>query len=211
MGQNRKFWPGESISLPTLRQWSPYRIFYQFWAPHGRKLRISLFDHRATNWCFWPACDQNLGSVLLRCDHGVKFSKYWPGETSNLYAYGPESFLPGFFTPRPKIDKIWKLDPFGRTLVKKTALKFLAIMRPKWVKTPKGKLSRPLAASSRAKYSLQKKNLEIRPIWSHLGQKDRIEIFGRGVAKMGNKSWRETFGTIGVKVPKSLHVKILRI
>ncbi len=35
--------------------------------------------------------------------------------------------------------------------------------------------------------------------WSHLGQKDRIEIFGRGAAKMGKKSWRDTFGTTGVK------------
>ncbi len=53
-----------------LQRWSPSRIFYPFWAPHSLKLRISLFDHCATNWCFWLACDQNLISVLLRCDHG---------------------------------------------------------------------------------------------------------------------------------------------
>ncbi len=35
--------------------------------------------------------------------------------------------------------------------------------------------------------------------WSHACQKDFIEIFGRGAAKMRKKSWRETFGTAGVK------------
>ncbi len=47
--------------LRTLRQWFrkfPSRIFYPFWAFHGQKLRICLFDRRATKWCFWPACDQ---------------------------------------------------------------------------------------------------------------------------------------------------------
>ncbi len=37
-------------------------------------------------------------------------------------------------------------------------------------------------------------------IWSHDGQKDRFVIFGHGAPKMGKKSWRETFGTIGVKI-----------
>ncbi len=45
--------------------------------------------------------------------------------------------------------------------------------------------------------------------WSHAGQKhhmverrqkDRFVIFGRGAPKISKKSWRETFGTIGVKV-----------
>ncbi len=35
-----------------LLQCSPFGIFYAFWAPHGRKLRISLFEYRATSWCF---------------------------------------------------------------------------------------------------------------------------------------------------------------
>ncbi len=35
-----------------IRQWSPSRIFYPFWATHGRKIRIGLFDHRVTKWCF---------------------------------------------------------------------------------------------------------------------------------------------------------------
>ncbi len=59
-----------------LRQWSRKflsRIFYPSWTPHAWKLRISLFDSRATKCCFWPACDQNLGSVILRCDHESNF------------------------------------------------------------------------------------------------------------------------------------------
>ncbi len=43
------------------------------------------------------------------------------------------------------------------------------------------------------------KNLETRPIWSHLGQKDGIEIFGGRAAKMSKNSWREAFATTGVK------------
>ncbi len=34
---------------------------------------------------------------------------------------------------------------------------------------------------------------------SHTGQEDRIEIFRLGAAKLRKKSWRETFGTTGVK------------
>ncbi len=37
-------------------------------------------------------------------------------------------------------------------------------------------------------------------IWSQGDQKDRFVIFAHGALKMGKKSWRETFGTIGVKV-----------
>ncbi len=48
-------------------------------------------------------------------------------------------------------------------------------------------------------------------IESHAGQKDRFVIFGEKAVKMGKKSWRETFETIGVKVPKALQVKILKI
>ncbi len=62
---------GQNFKMLTLRdsgQWSlqfSFSIFYPFWAPHGEKLRISLFDHWAIKWCFWPPCDQNLGSILL--------------------------------------------------------------------------------------------------------------------------------------------------
>ncbi len=74
------------------------RIFYPFWEPHRRKLRIGLFDRRATKWCFWLACDQNLDSVFLWWNYGSNFSKFWPVETLDLYANGPESFPPGFLT-----------------------------------------------------------------------------------------------------------------
>ncbi len=36
--------------------------------------------------------------------------------------------------------------------------------------------------------------------WSHNGQKDRFVISDHRAPKRGKKSWRETFGTIGVKV-----------
>ncbi len=52
----------------------------------------------------------------------------------------------------------------GRSMVKKTESKFLAMRRHKWVKFPGGILSRPLASCSRAKFSLQGKNVEIYPI-----------------------------------------------
>ncbi len=59
------------IRFGTLRQWSrkfPSRIFYPFWAPYCRKLRIGLFDRRATKTLvrsFWPSCDYFPISVLL--------------------------------------------------------------------------------------------------------------------------------------------------
>ncbi len=62
-----------------LRQWShkfPSRIFYPLWAPHSHKLRIGLFDHHAPKWCFWPVCDQNLGSVFLRFYYGSNFQNF---------------------------------------------------------------------------------------------------------------------------------------
>ncbi len=37
-------------------------------------------------------------------------------------------------------------------------------------------------------------------LWSHVGQKDRLVIFGRGAPKMGKKSWGETLRTTGVKL-----------
>ncbi len=37
-------------------------------------------------------------------------------------------------------------------------------------------------------------------IWSHADQKDRFVIFGLEAHKMGKQLWRETLGTIGVKV-----------
>ncbi len=70
-----KFWPG---GLGTFRQWFrkfPSRIFYPFLTSHGRKLQIGLFDCRATKWCFWLACDQNLCLVFLTIVRPGKASK----------------------------------------------------------------------------------------------------------------------------------------
>ncbi len=71
---------------------------------------------RATKCCFSPACDQNLGSVLLRCDHGSNFRNF-DLETSYLYANGPDSFSPGFFTD------------FGRPTAKNYESVFLTVVR----------------------------------------------------------------------------------
>ncbi len=65
------------------------RIFYPFWAPHSRKLRIGLFHHCATKtwvWSFWGAT-------------GLNFQNFDLERTPHLYANGPGSFPPGFFTP----------------------------------------------------------------------------------------------------------------
>ncbi len=45
-------------------------------------------------------------------------------------------------------------------------------------------------------------------IWSHNDQKDRFVIFSRGAPKMGKKCWRETFGSIGVKVWRLSRLKL---
>ncbi len=49
----------------------------------------------------------------------VKFLKCWPGETSDLYANGPESFPTGIFTH------------FGRATAKNYESVFLTVVRPK--------------------------------------------------------------------------------
>ncbi len=45
----------------------------------------------------------------------VKFSKFRPGETSDLYANGVESFLPGFFTHfgRPTAENYYSIFLMG--------------------------------------------------------------------------------------------------
>ncbi len=57
----------------TWRQWSrKYHLwkFHPFWPPCGRKLRIGLFDRRASKWWFWRSCDQNPCLVVLTsCDY----------------------------------------------------------------------------------------------------------------------------------------------
>ncbi len=115
----------------TLCQWCVKflpRIFYPYWAPHGQKLRIGRFDSGATKWYFWPACDQNLGSVLLRCDHGSNLQN---SDLERLRTFTPmvpkvslQDFLPISGTPWPKFTNrsFW---PPGNQMV------LLTGMRPK--------------------------------------------------------------------------------
>ncbi len=94
------------IRFETLRQWWVKflaRIFYSFWAPHSQKLRIGLLDHCTTKWCFWPAHDQNLRSVILRCDHE---SNFWNFDLERLRTFtpmvpkvSPQDFVPLFGAP----------------------------------------------------------------------------------------------------------------
>ncbi len=62
---------------------------------------------KITNRSYWPACDQmvHLTSVRPKPRIGhfevrlwVKFSKFWPEKTSDLYVNGPECFPPWFVT-----------------------------------------------------------------------------------------------------------------
>ncbi len=89
----------------TLRNFTPVvcKVFLQYF------LSI-LFapPTKITNRSFWPSCDQMVLLTGVRPKPGfghfemrpwVKFLKFWPGETLDLYANGPKSFPPGFFTP----------------------------------------------------------------------------------------------------------------
>ncbi len=82
---------------------------------------------KISNRSFWSACDQmvlltgvwpkpGFGPFVMRL--WVKFSKFWPGETSNLYTNSLESFPPRFFTY------------FGRPTTKNYESVFLTIVRP---------------------------------------------------------------------------------
>ncbi len=91
---------------------------------------------------FWPSCDQMvlLTSVRPKSMFGpfevrpqVKRSKFWPGETSDLYANGVESFPPGFFTH------------FGRPTAKNYSFVLSTLKR---VKNCREKLKPPLMQSS---------------------------------------------------------------
>ncbi len=110
MRQNRKFWPGESISLqtftPVMRKVSP-KDFLTI---------LGSSQPKITNQSFWPSYDQMVLLTGVRPKPGfghfevrpwVKFSKFWLREISDLYANGPESFPPKFLTlfgaPRPEI------------------------------------------------------------------------------------------------------------
>ncbi len=98
------------ICFGTSRQWCVKflpRIFYPFWVPHGQKLQIGLFDRCATKWCFWLACDQNLGSVILRCDHE---SNFWNFDLKRLRTFTP-------MVPKVSLqDFLLFLAPYGRKL-----------------------------------------------------------------------------------------------
>ncbi len=103
-----------------LCQWSqkfPSRIFYLFWVPTSK----------ITNGSFWPSCDQMMLLTGVRSKPGfglfdvrpwVKFSKFWPGKTSDLYANGPESFPQKFFTT------------FGGPMAEIYESVFLTVVRP---------------------------------------------------------------------------------
>ncbi len=100
-------YPGTSDSLGTLRQWCVKflpRIFYLFSAPHSRKLWIGLFNRRATKWCFWLACDQNQGSVILMCDHESNFQNFYPKNFGPLRQWSrkfPSRIFYPFLAPTP--------------------------------------------------------------------------------------------------------------
>ncbi len=102
--------PAFRIRFRTLRQWCVKflpRMFYLFWVPHSRKLRIVLFDCRATKWCFWPPYDQNLCSVILRCDPESNFRNFDLERLRNFMPMVPkvslQDCLPLFCAPRPEI------------------------------------------------------------------------------------------------------------
>ncbi len=59
--------PALRIRFGTLRHWYVKflpRIFYSFWAPHGRKLRICLFDRRATKTWVRSFCGTTMGQIF---------------------------------------------------------------------------------------------------------------------------------------------------
>ncbi len=62
---------------------------------------------KITNRSFWQSCDQNLGSALLRCDHGSSSQNFDLEGLSDLYANGPKvsfhDLLPTLAAPRLKI------------------------------------------------------------------------------------------------------------
>ncbi len=100
----------------------PLEFFTDFGRPTAENYNRSFWP----KWCFWPACNQNLGSVLLRCDHRSNSQNF---DLERLRTFAPmiskvtlQDFLPILGTLRPNFGKIWKFD-FGRTLVKKTESK----------------------------------------------------------------------------------------
>ncbi len=98
------------IHFGTLRQWCVKflpRDFLPILDAPQPKIMNRSYNCRATKWCFWPVCDQNLGSVFLRCDHE---SNFWNFDLERLWSFTPmapkvsfQDFLPLFGGPRPEI------------------------------------------------------------------------------------------------------------
>ncbi len=126
MGQNGEFWPRESISLRNLRP-VVRKVSRQDCLP-----ALAAQRPKIPIWLFWPWCNQMvlLTGVRLKPGFGtfevrpwVKFSKFWLGETSNLYANGPKRFPPEFYTH------------FGRPTTENYESVFLTVVWPNGVLT----------------------------------------------------------------------------
>ncbi len=124
MGQNIKFWPGESISLRTIMPMVSIQNLLPILGAPQPKIK---------NRCFWLSYDQMVLFTDVRPKPGfgplevrpwVKFTKFWPGEISDFTPMVPkvtlQDFLPFLGALRLKVGTIWKFHPFGRTSVRKT-------------------------------------------------------------------------------------------
>ncbi len=121
-----------AFCFELLRQGSPSRIFYLFWGHHDRKLRISLFDRRATKL--------------------VKFPNFSPGESTlhrNSRQWSRKFPSRMFYSFWPPYRQKFRIGLFDRGATKWVKFpnfpQFSAVGRTKWVKNCGGKLSRPLA------------------------------------------------------------------
>ncbi len=136
------FWPScdQNLALVILRYdhesnfWNFYLERLRNFTPMVPKVSLPDFLPRfgaprpeITNRSFWLSCNQMVSLTGVRPKSGfghlevrpwVKFSKFLPGETSELYTNGPESFRPGFFTP------------FWRATDRNYESAFLTVVRP---------------------------------------------------------------------------------
>ncbi len=111
----------------------------------------------------------------------VKFSKFWPEKTSDLYVNGHESFPPEFFTH------------FGRPTTENYESVFLTVVPPNSAFDRRATKTWIRSFWGFNLFFLTK----VRPNRSSF---QILPIFWRGPLKMGKISWRVTFGTIGAKV-----------
>ncbi len=169
VGQNRKFWPGESISL---RNFTPVvrKVSSQDFLPVLGVPRPTI-----TNQSFWLRGDQMIlltgvqpkpGFGPLEVRPWVNFAKFWPGETSEVYANGLKSFPPGFF------------NHFGRPTAKIYESVFLTARRPNgafdW------RATKPWIRSFWGATIGQ-----IYPFWAPHGRNLRIGLFDHRATKQG--------------------------